>query len=153
MSNLRRLIEQANSSFKSETTPFDELEDEIQDLATNSLPINDLDLTQDGQSLQVGDPVVGIHQGYDMSGEVIAVNGDNITVLWKDRTQSTVKANTLKMTDVDSDYEEQAMYIESYEPTQNLGFDKESFNEDTDLYSLLHGDDAGSSNYDLRGDL
>lgn len=42
---------------------------------------------------------------------------------------------------MDTDYEEETMYIESKEPT--MGFDKESFNEDTDLHDLLTGRNDG----------
>lgn len=130
---------------------FDSLEDNIDNLASSSIPLNtgNTDLTKDGNELEVGDPVVGMHKNQRMSGQVIAVDGDDITVEWRDRTVTQVKIDTLELSDVDDDYAEQTMYIEAEEPIQTMGFDKESFVEDTDLESLLKGDSAstGSSNF------
>lgn len=155
MGRLRDLLNQANetSSRRNETDMFDELEDSIQSLATSTVPMQSDSLTKDGQSLEIGDPVTGIHQGYNMSGEVIGLDGDRAIVRWRDNTQSKVKINTLTMTDVDAADEQEELYLESYEPVPNMGFDKESFNEDIDLESLLKGDSNSSSRYNFNGDL
>lgn len=149
MSNLRRLLERANApkAVKAETNVFDELEDFSQNLATSSsqfMPASNVSVTKDGQELQPGDPVTGLHRGQNMSGQVLSVNDDTAVVEWKDREITRVKISTLTMTNVDDDYEEQTMYIESNEP--NMGFDKEAFVEDTDLESLLRGGADGSIN-------
>ena len=157
MSNLRDLLARANASAtparRAESantveSQFDQLDDFIQATAVTSVPPNFSEgLSKDGQQLQVGDPVTGIFRGQEMSGQVIAVNGDKITVEWKCQEVSTVKASTLTMTNVDDDYEEETMYIEAAQPIQTMGFDKESFVEDTDLESLLRGDSAGSTSF------
>lgn len=147
MSNLRDLLAKANagrtirtyeSSIKSETNSFDELEDTISDLAVDSVATNfNTGVSKDGIQLQVGDPVVGTHRGQNLAGQVIAIDGDMVTVEWKNKETSRVRANTLTLSDVDSDYQEQTMYVEAVQP--NMGFDKESFNEDADLEDLLKG--------------
>lgn len=140
----------------SEANQFDELEQYIDDAANTSVPPNFMTgFSKDGNQLEVGDPVVGVHKGQNTSGTVVGVEGDNVTVEWKDKTVTEVKAQTLQMTNVDDDYELETMYIESYEPAQNMGFDKESFNEDGDLEDLLRGGATSSSSglsYNL-GDL
>lgn len=124
-----------------EDTVFDELDNFIQDTATLSVPPNfNVGLTKDGNQLQVGDPVVGIHRGQEMSGQVLAIQDDKAVVEWKDRETTKVKISTLTLTNVDDDYEEETMYIESAQPIQTMGFDKESFVEDTDLEALLKGE-------------
>lgn len=123
-----------------EENQFDELAQYIDDAANTSVPPNfTTGFSKDGNQLEVGDPVVGIHKGQNMSGTVVGVEGDNITVEWRDKSVTEVKAQTLQMTNVDDDYELETMYIESYEPDQTMGFDKESFNEDGDLEDLLKG--------------
>ena len=65
-----------------------------------------------------------------------------------------VKINTLELSNVDDDYEEETMYIEAAQPIQTMGFDKESFVEDTDLQSLLNGDsNQGSFRYGVSDEL
>lgn len=155
MSNIRDLLAQARATSTQrrpesavkrteESNSFDELETFIDDVNLGAVPPNfNTGLSKDGQQLQVGDPVTGIHRGQEMSGQVIAVQGDDITVEWKDRTSSVVKAGKLTMTDVDDAMELETMYIESDEQPY-MGFDKESFHEDTDLLSLLRGDAQGN---------
>lgn len=123
-----------------ETNMFDDLEEYIDNVSNSSLAP---DVELDEKDFQVGDPVVGVHKGYKLAGQVIDVNGDNITVEWKNHDVSQVKADDLELSDVDTDYEEQTMYIEAKEP--NLGFDKESFNEDADLHDLLTGSNVPDS--------
>lgn len=123
-----------------ETNMFDNLEEYIDGVNTTAVP-PELDPAIDG--FQVGDPVVGVHKGYKMAGQVIDVNGDNVTVEWKNHDVTEVKADSLELTDVDTDYEEETMYIEAQEP--NMGFDKESFNEDADLHDLLTGSNVPDS--------
>lgn len=156
MSNIKNLLARANapirakeSSVTSETNALDELQDTTQDIAINSMPFTmnsgcNSTLTKDGQQLQPGDPVTGIHRGQNMSGQVLSVKDDTAVVEWKDREITRVKIASLTMTNVDDDYEEQTMYIESKDPVPNMGFDKESFVEDTDLESLLKGGANGS---------
>lgn len=127
------------SQTASETNMFDNLEEFVDGLQTTEVP-PESDFAPDG--FQVGDPVVGIHKGQRLSGQVIDVDRDDITVEWKNHDVTQVKADTLELSNVDDDYQEEAMYIESHE--QNLGFDRESFNEDTDLHSLLSGRDEAS---------
>jgi hypothetical protein len=134
---------------------FDDLDTFMSDISQSAVPPNFNDgLSKDNQQLQVGDPVVGMHQGQQMSGQVIGINGNKVAVEWKNRDQSTVPANTLTLSDVDYDYEEETMYIESAVPIANMGFDREAFVEDTDLKSLLEGKPDGSFDckYDM-GDL
>lgn len=139
-------ITKVESAAALETNQFDDLDDFMTGLNQTAVPPNfNQGVTKDGNKLQVGDPVVGLHQGQRMSGQVIAVQGDNATVEWKDRRTSTVPINTLELTDVDTDYEEEALFIEAAEPIQTMGFDKESFVEDTDLESLLRGGADGTS--------
>lgn len=136
--NAKSSIRESKSSM-SEENLFDELDDFIDNTVTNSTePTFNTNLSKDGQQLQVGDPVVGIHKGQNMSGQVIAIQDDIVTVEWKDRTVSNVRAGQLELSDVDDDYEEQTMYIESAEQPY-MGFDKEAFNEDGDLDALLKG--------------
>lgn len=151
--DLKELLARANAKapiresrqFIKEENLFDELDTFIDNTAVNSTePTFNTGLSKDGQQLQVGDPVVGIHRGQNMSGQVIAIQGDMVTVEWKDHTTSNVKAGQLELTNVDDDYEEQTMYIESAEQPY-MGFDKEAFNEDTDLDSLLRGRPGQSS--------
>ena len=127
-----------------ETDSYDELEEFIDNVNTRSANMTPTatGLSKDGEQLQIGDPVVGIHRGQNMSGQIIAIQGDMITVEWKDRTSSTVKSSQLTLSNVDDDYEEQTMYVEAEQPY--MGFDKESFTEDTDLESLLRGRSDGS---------
>ena len=127
-----------------ETNLFDNLDEYMDGLQTADIPPA-TDYAPDG--FQVGDPVVGIHKRQRMSGQVIDVDRDNITVEWKNHDVSQVKADTLEISNVDDDYELQTQYIESKEP--NLGFDRESFVEDTDLHSLLHGIDENASSTGL----
>ena len=63
-----------------ETTMFDNLEDYIDGLSNSAIP-PETDFAPDG--LQVGDPVVGIHKGQRLAGQVIDVHGDYVTVEWK----------------------------------------------------------------------
>lgn len=122
-----------------ETDSFDELEDFIDDVnLTQNEPNFNVGISKDGHQLQVGDPVTGINAGREMSGQVIAIQNEMVTVEWKDRTKSNVRANQLTLTNVDDDYELQTMYIETNEQPY-MGFDKEAFHEDTDLDSLLKG--------------
>ena len=142
--NAKAPIRESRQSIKEENL-FDELDTFIDNTAVNSTePTFNTGLSKDGQQLQVGDPVVGIHRGQNMSGQVIAIQGDMVTVEWKDHTTSNVKARQLELTNVDDDYEIQTMYIESAEQPY-MGFDKEAFNEDTDLDSLLRGRPGQSS--------
>ena len=142
--NAKAPIRESRQSIKEENL-FDELDTFIDNTAVNSTePTFNTGLSKDGQQLQVGDPVVGIHRGQNLSGQVIAIQGDMVTVEWKDHTTSNVKASQLELTDVDDDYEEQTMYIESAEQPY-MGFDREAFNEDTDLDSLLRGRPGQSS--------
>lgn len=141
---------------KAEADSYDDLEEFIDNVNTQSSDFTPATtgLSKDGQQLQVGDPVVGIHNAQNMSGQVIAVQGDLVTVEWKDRTTSNVKANQLTLSDVDDDFELQTMYVEAEQPY--MGFDKESFVEDTDLESLLRGRSDGSygtSYGDISADL
>lgn len=141
----------AESQSASETNMFDNLEEFMDGLNTSAIP-PETDYAPDG--FQVGDPVVGIHKGQRLAGQVINVDRDDITVEWKNHDVTQVKADTLELSNVDDDYVEQTQYIESRE--QNLGFDKESFNEDSDLHSLLSGRDesAGSNGLGFKyGDL
>lgn len=131
-------------SIASETNMFDNLEEFIDSVSNSEVPVEG-DYAPDG--FQVGDPVVGLHKNQRMSGQVIDVDRDNITVEWKNHDVTQVKADTLELSNVDDDYEEQTMYIESNEP--NLGFDKESFVEDTDLQSLLNGSNINESSGNL----
>lgn len=143
--DLRELLAKANakapmreSASIHEDTMFDELDDAIQNTAASAMPPSfNMGLTKDGNQLQVGDPVTGIHRGQRMSGQVLAVQDDKAVVEWKDRETTKVKINTLTLTNVDDDYEEETMYIEAAQPIQSMGFDKESFVEDTDLECLL----------------
>lgn len=128
------------SQAASETNMFDNLEEFMDGLNTSAIP-PESDYAPDG--FQVGDPVVGIHKGQRLSGQVIDVDRDDVTVEWKNHDVTQVKADTLELSNVDDDYQEEAMYIESQQ--QNLGFDKESFNEDSDLHSLLNGRDDEAS--------
>lgn len=154
MSNLRDLLAKANAvtakpvireSAPKVESSFDDLDTFIQDIsATTGTQNYDMDLSKDGNALQVGDPVVGIHRGQNMSGQVIAVNGNKVTVEWKDHSVTEVTADTLELSNVDDDYIEETMYIESSEAIQTMGFDKESFVEDTDLDSLLRGGASGA---------
>ena len=124
---------------------FDDLDGFMSDLSNTAVPPNfNSGISKDGNQLTTGDPVVGIHRGQRMNGQVIAVNGDKVTVEWKDRSVTEVPADSLELTNVDDDYAEETMYIESNEPIQNMGFDKESFVEDSDLESLLRGRADGS---------
>lgn len=142
--NAKAPIRESRQSIKEENL-FDELDTFIDNTAVNSTePTFNTGLSKDGQQLQVGDPVVGVHRGQNLSGQVIAIQGDMATVEWKDHTTSNVKASQLELTDVDDDYEIQTMYIESAEQPY-MGFDKEAFNEDTDLDSLLKGRPGQSS--------
>ena len=94
MSNLRDLIAKANakspmrdSSSMSEENSFDELDNYIQDISTSSVPPNfNTGITKDGNQLQVGDPVVGIHRGQRMSGQCIAIQDDKAVVEWNDQS-------------------------------------------------------------------
>lgn len=115
-----------------ETNAFDEMEEFMGDINTTAIP-PETDYAPDG--LQIGDPVVGMNRNQRMAGQVIAVDNHMVTVEWKNRDVTQVPADQLQLTNVDDAYEEEAMYIESVEP--NMGFDKESFVEDTDLKSLL----------------
>lgn len=136
--NAKSSMRESRQSIQEENL-FDNLEDNIDNIALHSVePDFNIGISKDGQQLQVGDPVVGIHRGTEMSGQVIAMQGDMVTVEWKDRTTSNVKANQLELTNVDDDYEEQTMYIESADQPY-MGFDREAFNEDADLDSLLRG--------------
>lgn len=127
-----------------ETDSYDDLEEFIDNVNTQTSDFTPAatGLSKDGQQLQVGDPVVGIHRGQEMSGQVIAVDGDMATVEWRDRETTRVRANQLTLSDVDDAYELQTMYVEAEQPY--MGFDKESFVEDTDLESLLRGRSDGS---------
>lgn len=146
-------VESSQPMFEEDS--FDLLEDTIQDIAVTSVePSFNMGISKDGNKLELGDPVTGIHKGQNMRGEVVGIEGDNITVQWKDKTVTQVKADTLTMTNVDDDMMEETMYIESVEPIQNMGFDKESFVEDTDLDSLLRGSSSSTgSSYNFNGDL
>lgn len=136
-----------------ETDSFDELEDFIDDVnLTQNEPNFNVGISKDGHQLQVGDPVTGINAGREMSGQVIAIQDEMVTVEWKDRTKSNVRANQLTLTNVDDDYELQTMYVEADEQPY-MGFDKESFCEDTDLDSLLKGRPGEATSYDFRGNL
>lgn len=136
-----------------ETDSFDELEDFIDDVnLTQNEPNFNVGISKDGHQLQVGDPVTGINAGREMSGQVIAIQNDMVTVEWKDRTKSNVRANQLTLTNVDDDYELQTMYVEADEQPY-MGFDKEAFHEDTDLDSLLRGRPGEATSYDFRGNL
>ena len=148
--DIKELLAKANETSLSralrqiETNQFDELDEFITDASTNSVPPNfNTGLSKDGNQLQVGDPVVGIHQGRRMSGQVIAIQNEIVTVEWRDRTTSNVKANQLELSNVDDDMELETMYIEAA-PEPYMGFDKESFTEDTDLEALLKGDATGT---------
>lgn len=153
MSNLKDLLARANAktsmretSSCNEENQFDELDSFIQDTARTVVPSNyNVGLTKDGNELQVGDPVTGIHKGQKMSGQVININGDSITVEWRDRSTSTENIGNLILTDVDSAYEEETMYIEADQTRQSMGFDKESFVEDSDLESLLKGSESNTA--------
>lgn len=129
-----------------ETNMFDNLEDCIDGLDNTLIP-PESDFAPDG--LQVGDPVVGIHKGQRLAGQVIDINGDYATVEWKNHDISSVKVDELELSNVDDDYEEETMYIESVQP--NMGFDKEAFVEDTDLKSLLTGRDYESESNNGMG--
>lgn len=137
--NAKAPSRRVESSSMHEENLFDELDTFIDNTALNSTePTFNTGLSKDGEQLQVGDPVVGVHRGQEMSGQVIAIQDDMATVEWKDHTTSNIKANQLTLSNVDDDYEIQTMYIESAEQPY-MGFDKEAFNEDTDLDSLLKG--------------
>lgn len=152
-SNTRR-VESAKR--RVETDSYDDLEEFIDNVNTQTSDFTPAatGLSKDGQQLQVGDPVVGIHRGQEMLGQVIAVDGDMATVEWGDRETTRVRANQLTLSDVDDAYELQTMYVEAEQPY--MGFDKESFVEDTDLESLLRGRSDGSygtSYGDISADL
>lgn len=164
--DIKELLAKANApassrkveSQKAETNSFDELGTFISDINQSSPLQPNIDYgTNLPEQFEIGDPVVGMHKGQKLAGQVIDVNGDKVTVEWKDKEVTVVSANQLELSDVDTDYEEQTMYIESNEPY--MGFDKESFNEDSDLEALLRGDANGnigggaSFKYDANGDL
>lgn len=166
--DLRELLAKANakapmreSAAIHEDTMFDELEDTIQTTAAYAVPPSfNAGVTKDGNKLQVGDPVTGIHRGQNMSGQVLAIQDDKAVVEWKDRETTKVKISTLTLTNVDDDYEEETMYIEAAQPIQSMGFDKESFVEDTDLECLLRQrvdgsmtDGGASFKYGVNDDL
>lgn len=157
MSDIRDLLNRAMAQRVTETksvqedTLLDDLDGFVQDVAASQMPVSTANMTKDGQQLQVGDPVTGIHRGQNMAGQVIAIQDDKAVVEWKDRETTKVKINTLTLTNVDDDYTEETMYIEAAQPIQTMGFDKEAFVEDADLHDLLKGDPVnGSSSGSFR---
>lgn len=137
------------SAHKSEDNQFDELDTFITNATTNTIPTNmTINIAKDGNQLQIGDPVVGIHKGMRMTGQVLSLEPKDGTAVveWRDKTKSRIKTSQLELSNVDDDVELETMYIESDETNSKepyMGFDKESFTEDTDLECLLKGNANG----------
>lgn len=141
-------------SAANETNTFDDLEEYMSNIDDTAIvPGYGDDVTKGGNELEVGDPVVGMNRNQRMSGQVIAIDGPNATVEWRNRDVTQMPIDQLELTNVDDDYEEQTLYVESEVP--NLGFDNEAFVNDSDLESLLKDrvGEGPTCNYDMNGDL